>query len=721
MRAAHVAVVLTILGSPAWGANGLPWEPLSNPGEELARISEILRRVGPTRERLKDLAQIADSASDPLARGIAEFAAATFLTKEGNAEEGAAHFLSPWVSKTALRAYALDSAARASQVRNPALALRAWKEALEGYPDYVHRDSVQLRLSRLLVKSGQRDEALPLLKTVSETESSALRDEALFEMAGTLLSLGRTAEALTALENLYYQRPTSRFSGESGRKLAALAPKRTPQQAYELALLRAERLFEEGRYREALAGYTAILPKHRALADVTRVTLRQGICQYQIRQSALAEKTLARLGQNPEALYTRALVARRQGKRDSYRAFLSQLLRVAPLGEWAEEALVSLARHHLLEDEMATAHSYYERLDKEFPQGRYADEAHWNLLWSFYRRGRTEEAAAGFEKAARENPASPEHARFLFWAARAQEKSGRTREAEALYRQVLLGYKNSYYGRQAQTHLVQVAPGAGAAALSEGRDGIDLSGAIRVVRQERLARIGQLLVLGLGDEAEREAETGVAGHEDDAAFQAVFAWLQFQRGRYGLAITAMRRAFPFHVAATGDLLPEDVWRILYPLKYRDYVERYSQQRGLDPYLVAAVIRQESTFLAGVRSRAGADGLMQIMPYTGRVLARSQGKAFRRSSLYDPETNIRYGTIYLKQMIDRFGGRVDYALASYNAGPNRVVKWTGMDLTLDSEVFIEEIPFTETRDYVRAVLRNETLYRRLYGSAAPAAP
>jgi soluble lytic murein transglycosylase len=175
------------------------------------------------------------------------------------------------------------------------------------------------------------------------------------------------------------------------------------------------------------------------------------------------------------------------------------------------------------------------------------------------------------------------------------------------------------------------------------------------------------------------------------------------------------------VSATGDLLPRPIWELFYPLGYWETIERYSSERGLDPYLVAALIRQESTFNPRVRSHAGARGLMQILPSTGRLLARQERLRYREADLYDPEINIRYGTRYLKDVLGSFGGRVDYALASYNAGPHRVKRWTGMDLTIPSEVFIEEIPFDETRDYVKLVLRNEMLYRRLYGGAEATAP
>ena len=159
--------------------------------------------------------------------------------------------------------------------------------------------------------------------------------------------------------------------------------------------------------------------------------------------------------------------------------------------------------------------------------------------------------------------------------------------------------------------------------------------------------------------------------------------------------------------------------MLYPLRYQDRVRSQSARRRLDPYLVAGLIRQESAFVARTQSHVGARGLMQIMPATGRSLARLEGIRYSVSRLYDPAVNIRFGTRYLRQLLDRFGTRPDYALAGYNAGPHRVRAWTGMDLSIPAEIFIEEIPFPETRNYVKLVLRNEMLYRRFYPELAAA--
>ena len=119
------------------------------------------------------------------------------------------------------------------------------------------------------------------------------------------------------------------------------------------------------------------------------------------------------------------------------------------------------------------------------------------------------------------------------------------------------------------------------------------------------------------------------------------------------------------------------------------------------------------FVPRTRSPVGARGLMQVMPATGRALARLEGVSYRTSRLYDPGVSIRFGTRYLRQLLDRFAERPELALAGYNAGPHRVRDWTDMNMAIPAEVFIEEIPFTETRNYVKLIMRNEKIYRRLY--------
>ena len=176
----------------------------------------------------------------------------------------------------------------------------------------------------------------------------------------------------------------------------------------------------------------------------------------------------------------------------------------------------------------------------------------------------------------------------------------------------------------------------------------------------------------------------------------------------------MRRAYPQHLTA-GEQLPAEMLQVIYPLSYWDAIRRHSASQGLDPYIVAALIAQESTFDPGIKSVANAWGLMQLVPATGRRLARSVGiRNFTTESLTNPEINIRLGTLYFSRLVEQFGGTY-YALASYNAGENRIVRWRAERPGLDEDEFIDDIPFPETQNYVKRILGTAEDYRLLYGA------
>jgi soluble lytic murein transglycosylase len=163
--------------------------------------------------------------------------------------------------------------------------------------------------------------------------------------------------------------------------------------------------------------------------------------------------------------------------------------------------------------------------------------------------------------------------------------------------------------------------------------------------------------------------------------------------------------------------PQRFWQLAFPLPYESMLIRHSSSRELDPYFVAALVRQESEFNVRAVSPARAYGLTQVLPSTGRQLSRRLGLgSFRTAMLFDPDVNLQLGTEYLRDLLDRNGGRQEAALAAYNAGQTRVNQWSSWFEYREPVEFIETIPFTETRTYVQAVLRNAHVYRRLYGRA-----
>ena len=164
-------------------------------------------------------------------------------------------------------------------------------------------------------------------------------------------------------------------------------------------------------------------------------------------------------------------------------------------------------------------------------------------------------------------------------------------------------------------------------------------------------------------------------------------------------------------------MPRAVWELFYPLPYREHVEHYALARGLDPYLVAALIRQESAFDAGATSRAGAKGMMQLMPATARGVARQLNVVWSTAFLEVADANMHLGAAHLATMLRQYDGEVVPALAAYNAGGSRVRRWLRFPEAGDWIAFIERIPFPETRGYLRTLIRNRALYEALYGKPA----
>ena len=192
------------------------------------------------------------------------------------------------------------------------------------------------------------------------------------------------------------------------------------------------------------------------------------------------------------------------------------------------------------------------------------------------------------------------------------------------------------------------------------------------------------------------------------------ARLATRRQDYGTSIRYMKRLAPNYLRVPYEAAPDVFWRLTFPLPYRAEMAKYAGRQNLDLYLLAAMIRQESEFDARARSTAGALGLTQVLPATARRLYRRLGYSrYSPSMLYDPETNLNIGTHIFRTLIDELEGHTEAALASYNAGESRAAQWLTWSDFREPAEFVETIPFTETRNYVRAVLRNAYLYRRIY--------
>jgi soluble lytic murein transglycosylase len=208
----------------------------------------------------------------------------------------------------------------------------------------------------------------------------------------------------------------------------------------------------------------------------------------------------------------------------------------------------------------------------------------------------------------------------------------------------------------------------------------------------------------------------VAAEENKGAWlPGEIARMYEDAGRYDLAVESLKRAIPNYFALDLSALPRSYWEGLFPRPYWIDLKRFASANGLDPYLVASLIRQESEFNPGAVSNKNALGLMQLLPRVGKGVAKeTKLKHFSPPQLFTPAVNLQLGTRYFRSMVDQFGG-FEYALAAYNAGDDRVRDWQSLGKYRDVQEFVESIPFTETREYVQAIMRNANLYRQLYGT------
>jgi soluble lytic murein transglycosylase len=199
-----------------------------------------------------------------------------------------------------------------------------------------------------------------------------------------------------------------------------------------------------------------------------------------------------------------------------------------------------------------------------------------------------------------------------------------------------------------------------------------------------------------------------------ARFLLEAAQVAFEQGHFGTGMAYARIAVPNFESRKFSEVPVAAWKALYPLPYEAALRREAARNDFDPMLAAGLIRQESTFQADAVSHADAIGLMQILPKTGKLLAKQLKVRYTKTQLFNPEYNIQLGMLYIANLV-RLTGAPEFAAAAYNAGEDRIALWKSERPYEEIPEVVESIPFSETRDYVQIVLRNAELYRMIYGA------
>jgi soluble lytic murein transglycosylase len=545
-----------------------------------------------------------------------------------------------------------------------------------------------LLAGRAYLELAQASDAVTVLRKYA---NQLPNPEGTMLLAKALEAAGNEAAAVAAYQRVFHVYPVSMEAAEAESALDRLRaqlgdgfPPAMPSAMFD----RAARLTREGQQAKARSEYEQIAAATAGRdRDLARVRAREG------NEAQLAALAVESTEADAERLYLLHAAVRRANDQLRAQDVVEELGRKYPKSPWRLEALVSLGNMYLLENDSAHFNPVYRECYQAFPSEPRAAYCHWKVAWNKYIT-RSPDAAAMLREHAEQYPNSEKRSAALYFLGR--------------YVDVLARYPLSYYAVLAREKLGSKVPMIKRAAGPEFEPAGEL--------KNRLERSRLLEAAGYEDWAEFELKHTVEQEGQPFASALALAEISTRRGAYHQAIRYIKSFAKDYLSMPLEAAPERFWRAAFPLPYREPLESYSRARSIDAHVLAALIRQESEFDPKAVSRARAYGLTQVMPSTGRQLSRTAGvRGFTASMLFEPDTNLKLGTLHLKALLAQHEGSWETTLAAYNAGKSRVDKWLTWAKYREPAEFIETIPFTETRGYVQAVLRNADIYRRLYGA------
>jgi len=590
------------------------------------------------------------------------------------------------------------------------------------YPESIFVPRLPVMIANLSLQQNDPQTALRVLHQHAQDPIAGHADFQL-ALARANQMTGSVEEASRLYRHIYLGFPLSDEGQQAKAQLAVVGA--TPPLTIAERRTHADALYKGGKFGEAGEEYRA-LANDSQLDAQEKNSLLVAAASCDLKTRHLTKQELEALPDTQDEsgarrMYLAVELARNKDDSDTQKSLVTQMEQRFPESPWLAEALYTSGNMYLLSKDYPQAITYYSDLANRFPNHRYAPSSHWKAAWLNYRLGNYSEAAVLFDKQIALYPGGKEIPAALYWRGRLYaDQEHQPAMAAAYYQTVSRVFEHYYYAQIARERLAelgQVSP-AEVAMLSNIRPE-EIPALTDDVPEddEHVIKARLLANAGLNEYIPAEIQAA-EGSEQWGAFAE--AEIYSSDGEIFRAMRVLKHALPFYTSAPIDTIPLSYWKILFPQQYWSAIEEQSAKNGLDPYVVASLIRQESEFNPGAISPANAFGLMQLLPSVGRSMAREEGiRHFNEVELLNPETNIRLGTRYLKQTLDKFDGQEPYAFAAYNAGDNRVTDWQSIGKYHGMDEFVESIPFTETREYVQAILRNESIYRELHAAKPPA--
>src|ERR1041384_7128986 len=549
-------------------------------------------------------------------------------------------------------------------------------------------------------KSAKReiaDEALYLQAQIREAQGDPIRAHALYNTVRDSAPNSRWAAAARKAQIDLRQTFPDLFTFQTIDELAAEADRL----ARERQTIEAETL-----YNKLLNNASDAATRLTYLTKLANLFLSTRSRNTAIPTLELIARDFPESSEAAKALYQIGQIYWNRHENTQALEYFQLILEKYPTSEYVDRARFAAADIHEYFGRRPEAIQLYSDIIKLSPVGQIRDDAAWRLAWLYYRDGDLPSASEAFSTLSKQSGNGPFGTAALYWQARIAEKSGENDKARQTYRQITASAPESYYQSLSWRALQRLGdPGEEpkwvVASSPPQADDPPMPPELTF----HLSRARTLSSLSLQHLALAELDEFNRAANPNERMRAFLMREYFKNGGYARSLQ-LANQLP---SSRRDREP-----YRYPLAFWQLIQQKAQQRGLDPYLVLALIRQESLFDARARSPAAALGLMQLLQPTAARVAKQIGIAVPTPDmLFDPDVNLTLGTQYLKDLLARYSNNREKAIAAYNAGESAVDRWEKEISTDDIEEFVERIPYVETRGYVKLVLRNQQIYKNLY--------
>lgn len=584
------------------------------------------------------------------------------------------------------------------------------------YPDSLQEHDVAMLYGSALIATHEPERAAAYL----EKHRVPVKSDIEITLGRAYLAAGDKAKAAEIFRRIYFEMPTSAEAEPAALELRGMGEAQ-PVGSFDQRHARVGLLTKAKRHQEALNELSPLV-EQAPPEKMTELQAEFAAALYRVRKRDESQHLFENIIQNQaagvdakaESLYFLAEIARDKDDGQKHRDYVTQLRTLAPDSVWMTDALLSAGNMYMLRRDYEVAVPFYAEIYQRQKNGRLSHYTHWKTAWLTYRMGKKDEAKTLFAEQLEMYPGSPEVPNAVYWLGRMAEEDGNKPLARAYYQKLAENYRYYYYANLARERLGKLGEEAVdpplldklAPPAAPPRDWDAPADNVRAQKAQLLANAA------LYDFAVAEMQAASAGSPPWEARSV--AAIYTEQGSYIHALETLKRAVPGYFSAEIPQIPRPVWEELFPRPFWEELKRDAAANHLDPHLVASLIRQESEFNPAAISPANAMGLMQLLPSVGKGLAKEMRiRHFSSEELLIANTNLQLGTRYFKHMVDHYDGQVEYALAAYNAGEDRVDDWRKNGKFADVEEFVESIPFTETREYVQAIMRNAALYKLLY--------